>query len=173
MIAYCRCFFGLVIATLLGAPAWSQPVAGEPWGARSPAQCTPLKQSKPPTVAQASQLFRCAKESGSLANGELWLVENLKIDVGGPMPYAAMYPILVMQAADTSRQVYPIRGSWTWSTCMLRKDAGLRGDPNLNCREAEVTGASGGCWQTTFGDWKCNMAGGSTGPRSALMRPRQ
>ncbi len=117
-------------------------------------------------------MVRCVKETGSESTGELWLVENLKVDIGGPTKYAAMYPIITMAEADTTKQVYPIRGSWTGSICMLRSDAGRGGkDPNLNCRETDVSNATGACWRTTFGDWKCAMNGNSGATRTPT-RPR-
>jgi hypothetical protein len=173
MSVSCRWFFGLALAASICAPVWSQSKSGAPWGARAPAQCTPLKQSQPPSAVQAAQLLRCEKEKGSESTGELWLMENVNVEVGGPTTYAAMYQKIIMQEADTTKPVYPIRGSWTWSTCILRSDAGRGGaDPNLNCREADVTAATGGCWRTTFNDWKCTM-NGTTGSRSALVKPRQ
>ncbi len=65
---------------------------------------------------------------------------------------AAMYPLITMTGADTTKKVYPIRGSWTWSTCMLRADAARKGNRTSNCREAGVSEATGAYWQTTFGD---------------------
>lgn len=161
-------------SALITAPGFTaHAVSGDPrWGARAPAQCTPLKQSQPPSAAQAAQLFRCEKETASESSGELWLVEDLKVEIGGATPFAAMYRLVTMREADTSKRVYPIRGSWTWSTCISRRDAGLRGaDPGLNCRETPVSGATGACWQTTFGDWKCTM-NGTSGAIKSPTRPR-
>lgn len=152
------------------APATAD-TTGSPWGARSPAQCQAVRQAKPPSVDQAIQLLRCVKESASQSTGELWLMEDVKVEIGGATDYAAMYPLITMNEADTTKKVYPIRGSWTWSSCMQRADAARRGNPDLNCRETGVTGATGACWQTTFGDWKCTMNGRSGDSRSPT-RPR-
>lgn len=162
----------LAMTLPLGVPAVAQSKSGEPWGARAPAQCQPLKQSQPPTAAQAAQLLRCARERGSESSGELWLMEDIQVEIARPTTFVVMYQKIIMADADTTKPVYPIRGSWTWSVCKLRKDAGLFGqNPDLNCQESEVTGATGGCWITTFDDWKCTM-NGQTGSAKPQMRPR-
>lgn len=139
------------------------------WGARTAATCPQIRQA--PSAAVAGQLVRCAKERQSTSTGESWLVEDLQVQVGGPTSFAAMYNAVTMPDADTRKSVYPIRGSWTWSVCILRADAKIYGDPNLNCRETPVTQATGACWQTTFGDWRCTMNGTSGATRQKL-RPR-
>lgn len=158
---------GLVLATM-GGIAEAQDTKTL-WGARKAATCPQIRQA--PSAAIATQLVRCAKEQQSTASGESWLVEDLQVQVGGPTSFAAMYNSVTMPDADTSKRVYPIRGSWTWSICILRADAKIYGDPNLNCRETPVTQASGACWQTTFGDWRCQMNGTSGATRSKV-RPR-
>lgn len=158
---------GVGLAALSGV-AGAQ-YAGSPWGARKAATCPSVRQV--PSAAIAGQLVRCAKETQSMSTGESWLVEDLRVEVGGPTRFAAMYNAVTMPDADTRKSVYPIRGSWTWSVCKLRADAKIYGDPNLNCRETPVTRATGACWQTTFGDWKCTMNGTSGDTRSPV-RPR-
>ncbi|MES2986463.1 MAG: hypothetical protein V4808_01020 [Pseudomonadota bacterium] len=139
------------------------------WGARTAETCPQISQA--PTVASALSLVRCAKERQSTASGESWLVEDLQVQVGGPTSFAVMYNSVTMPDADTTKRVYPIRGSWTWSVCILRADAKIYGDPNMNCRETPVTQASGACWQTTFGDWRCQM-NGTSGATVKPKRPR-
>ena len=140
-----------------------------PWGARQAATCPSIRQA--PTAAIASQLVRCARKVSQCRPGESWLVEDLQVEIGGPTSFAAMYNAVTMPDADTTKRVYPIRGSWTWSVCKLRKDAKIYGNPDLNCRETPVTRATGACWQTTFGDWKCTM-NGSSGETRQNVRPR-
>lgn len=157
---------GLVLAPVGGA-AQTQRVAA--WGARQAATCQPVRQI--PSAAIAAQLVRCELERQSMASGESWLIEDLMIEVGGQTSFASVYNTFVMPAADTRKTVYPIRSRWTWSVCMLRADAKLYGDPNLNCRETPVTQGKGVCWQTTFGDWKCTM-NGTSGETRTKLRPR-
>lgn len=157
-----------MISTAMGGPAQAQD-ARALWGTRTAAACPQIRQA--PSAASAAALVRCAKERQSTASGESWLVEDLQVQVGGPTSFAAMYNAVTMPDADTRKSVYPIRGSWTWSICILRADAKIYGDANLNCRETPVTQATGACWQTTFGDWRCQMNGTSGATRSKL-RPR-
>ncbi|RYY27602.1 MAG: hypothetical protein EOP62_06280 [Sphingomonadales bacterium] len=158
---------GLGLASVSGTAVAQDRAA--PWGARTAATCPQIRQA--PTAATAGQLVRCAKERQSMSSGESWLVEDLQVQVGGPTSFVAMYNSVTMPDADTTKRVYPIRGSWTWSICMLRADAKIYGDPNLNCRETPVTQASGACWQTTFGDWRCQM-NGTSGDTVKPKRPR-
>lgn len=139
------------------------------WGTRAAATCPSVRQA--PTLALAAALVRCNKESQSTSTGESWLVADLQVQVGGATSFAAMYNAVTMPDADTRKSVYPIRGSWTWSVCKLRKDARIYGDPNMNCRETPVTRATGACWQTTFGDWRCTM-NGTSGATVSPTRPR-
>ena len=158
---------GLMLAASCGSAQAQE--AKSLWGARTAATCPQVRQA--PSAVAASALVRCAKESQSTSTGESWLVEDLQVQVGGPTSFAAMYNAITMPDADTRKSVYPIRGSWTWSVCKLRADAKIYGDPNMNCRETPVSRATGACWQTTFGDWKCTMNGTSGATRSPT-RPR-
>lgn len=157
---------GLVLTPVAG---FAQAQRVEAWGARKAATCAKVGQV--PSAAFATQLVRCAKENQSMASGESWLVEDLQVQVGGPTSFAAMYNSVTMPDADTRKKVYPIRGSWTWSVCILRKDAKIYGDPNKNCRETPVTQATGACWATTFGDWRCQM-NGTSGTTQTKLPPR-
>lgn len=157
---------GLILAPVAG---FTQEQRVEAWGARKAATCPDVR--KVPSAAVAAQLVRCGLESQSMANGQSRLIEDLQIEVGGPTRFAIMYNIFVMPEADPSKTVYPIRSSWTWSVCILRADAKLSGDANLNCRETPVTQGKGVCWQTTFGDWKCTM-NGTSGLTQTKLRPR-
>ena len=156
---------GLVVAMTWAQGATSQG-AGDPWGARAPAACPALRGGIPSAV-QAAQLVRCAKEAAYPSSGELWLTRNVQVQVGPARSFASMYNIVTMANADTTRPVHPISGQWTWSICMLRSEAP---NPALNCREATVSGATGACWTTTAGVWRCTM-NGSTGPTRSPTAP--
>lgn len=162
---------GIAVAVATALPASAQ--SGAPWGARDVTVCAPLVQSAPPTAAQAAALVRCAKETASSASGALWLVEDIRVEIGAAAEFRTYYNTFVMAHADTTKPVYPLKGSWTWSKCILRKDAAIGGgDPNLNCRESPVTNSAGVCWRKTAGDWTCNLFSGSTGAQGPLTRPR-
>ncbi|GAP36228.1 hypothetical protein ABXN37_13830 [Piscinibacter sakaiensis] len=152
--------------------AFAQIDPASPWGARAPARCDGVKPAGTPTPAQVKQLLRCTHEQGSASSGELWLMEDLAVEIGSGQPFKAFYNTYTMADADTSKPVHPIRGSYTWSVCMLRKDAVVaRRDPDQNCRETAVNDAKGVCWRTAFGDWRCSMTGRSGETRTPT-RPR-
>jgi hypothetical protein len=150
---------------LIGFPALAQVDVAKTWGTRSPMVCTPLKQKNPPNAAQAAKLVQCAKENASEASGELWLMQNLKVEVGKAMSFLVAYDQYIMAAADTTKRVYPIRGSFDWAICITMRDAGIYGNPNENCKASRVPTATGVCWQTTFGDWKCTINGAAEARR--------
>ncbi|MBH0238884.1 hypothetical protein [Methylobrevis albus] len=171
-----RAFGGYAIcAFLVGCGAVSSASAAEgsglAWGARDPTPCVALTQSEPPTAEQAAALVRCTGEIAS-DGGELTLMENLRVEVGGPVPYVAMYDKYVMQDADARSDTYPIRGSFTWSVCKTRHDAAIYGNPDLNCAESDVAAAQGLCWKTSFADWRCRMTGASAAARQGTPPPR-
>jgi hypothetical protein len=154
-----------ILAFLTLAPgAFARDGSGADWGARDPTACVPLRQEQQPTPEQAIQLVKCRHETASASSGELWLMENVKLEVGAMVPFVVMYDRVVMADADTAKPTYPLRGSFTWAVCMSMHDAGIGGgDARLNCRETDVAGATGACWQTTFGDWSCVLHGYTSG----------
>lgn len=155
-------------ALLVLAPAASaQAPSGAPWGARGPVVCPSFRQGGPPSVAQAAQLLRCNKESASSASGELWLLKTVDVRVGGAVSFASMYNEIAMPEADTRQRVYPINGGWTWSICTMLSDTR---NPGRNCREVDVTRASGVCWKTRAGEWRCTM-NGTSGPARYNLPP--
>lgn len=160
-------------ATLAAATAMAQAGAGAPYGARDPVACPSLTQAAAPSAQQAAILVRCRRETVNSGSGELWLMEATRVEVGGAQPFAALYNSVAMPGADTRLPVHPIRGSWTWATCMSMKDAGRGGaDATLNCRETDVGGATGACWRTTSGEWACAMNGSSGATRQKTRAPR-
>lgn len=150
----------------------ARPGDATPWGARDPGACPSIRPKGAPSAAQVMTMLRCRHEMIERDGGELVLMEKLSVAVGGPMPFVAAYNSWVMPEADTRSQVYPIRGSFTWSHCKTRHDAGIYGNPDLNCWEADVPTAKGVCWKTTFGDWSCLLSGPSIGRREPTAPPR-
>lgn len=145
--------------------------SGLAWGARDPTPCVALTQSAPPTAEQAAELVRCTGEVAP-DGGALSLMENVRVEVGGPVPYVAMYDRYVMEDADVQSDTYPIRGSFTWSTCKTRHDAAIYGNPDLNCAESDVASAQGLCWKTSFAEWRCRMTGASGAAREEMPPPQ-
>lgn len=100
------------------------------------------------------------------------LMERLTVQVGGAMPFVALYNTFTMPDADTTKRVHPLRGSWTWSRCLSRRDAAIYGSAELNCREAVVPSGTGVCWRTTFGDWRCLLTGPAQAAGPLTRAPR-
>ncbi len=157
----------------LSSPLLAQQGAGAPYAARDPIACPRVVQAQAPSADQAALLIRCKRETVNTGSGELWLMEATRVQVGGGQPYASLYNEVTMAGADVSKPVHPVRGSWTWVVCISTKDAGAGGrDASLNCRQTDVSDATGACWQTTFGDWACTMNGRSGATRQGTRAPR-
>jgi hypothetical protein len=142
-----------------------------PYGARNPVACRSIALSSAPTPAQAAEMVRCNHESINSGSGELWLIENLRITVGGAMPFVTAYNQWSMPEADVRSRVYPLRGSFMRSVCKSRRDAGIYGNPDLNCYESDSADAKGVCWKTSFGDWRCLLTGAASGRREPTRPP--
>lgn len=158
-------------ASLLPGTSSARPGDATAWGARNPGACPSIRSAAAPNLAQVAQLLRCRHEVIVSDGGELWLMENLVVSIGAGMPYAAAYDSYVMEEADVRARVYPLRGSYTWSVCMTRRDAAIYGSPDTNCRESDVPSAKGICWKTTFGDWSCRLQGAAVGRRERTRPP--
>ena len=90
-------------------------------------------------------------------SNDLYLVENVKVEVGGGVSYAAIRGQYSLDQIDVRVPVYPIRGSFLKYQCQDPETAYV-GPPNTNCVTYNNPKATGYCYKTTFGDWKCNMA---------------
>jgi hypothetical protein len=125
---------------------------GAKYGTRDPAVCKSTKEPEKgaPTAEQVAQYVRCGYEREDTRNDNLWLKENLKAEIGKGRPYTS--DLINMSDADTTQPVYPIRGSFVQYMCRITKYA-----PGKNCSMWESPAATGLCYRTTFGDWKCGM----------------
>ena len=142
----------------LSAAAHGQPGSGAPYGARDARSCpdTRAPARGAPSAAQAAQYVTCAQEGVFGSSSSLGLVEHVRVDVGAGRPY--QHVVDSFQDIDPHQLVYPIRGSFTGYQCTLL--TGPNGYPNLrghNCSVRENTHATGVCFRTTFGDWRCGM----------------
>lgn len=128
----------------------------ERYGSRDPRTC---ENTKAPargaiTAALALKYLNCQMEYVS-GSGELYLVENLKVEVGGGISYAAIMGQRSLSEIDTKFPVYPIRGSLLRYQCQNRLTAARV--PTANCNTYNEPKATGYCYKTTFGDWSCYM----------------
>lgn len=125
--------------------------------ARDPRIC---KDTKAPargaiTAALALKYLNCQMEY--VSRNDLYLVENVKVEVGGGIPYAAIIGHRSFSEIDVKHPVYPIRGSLLRYQCQDPKTAYV-GPPNTNCTTYNEPKAKGYCYKTTFGDWRCYMS---------------
>lgn len=106
------------------------------------------------TAALALKYLNCQMEYVA-GGGDLYLVENVKVEVGGGIPYAAIMGQRSLSEIDVKYPVYPIRGSLLRYQCQNRITAARL--PDANCNTSNEPKATGYCYKTTFGDWRCYM----------------
>ena len=152
----------MMVFTPTTAPARANPTQpvqaltgiGAAYGARNPRTCASTKApvSGPLSAQQAVQYFICGKE-GQFGDNYLYLVGDVRIEVGKGRPFLAKTDII--SDADTDSPVYPIRGSWT--EYQVRRISASGETRGKNCNVYLNRPASGLCYRTTFGDWSCKM----------------
>ena len=131
---------------------------GGPYGARDPYACSSktAPTSGPMTAAYARQYVICGYEK---VDGERYLnlIENIRVQVGkGMVPNS----ITSNDQVPNAKQ-YLLRGSYDTYFCspVISTDSPMAGDsPGHNCILEHHTHATGACYRTTFGDWKCSMS---------------
>jgi hypothetical protein len=132
---------------------------GADYGARDPLVCKDKKDPArgAPSAAQAAEYVTCEREH--LAAKKLFLIEDVKVEVGAGRPFN-MNADPYMSDIDPKFPVYPIRGSYNMYQCEPQVN-----NPRLpqynnvgkNCSFYVEEKASGKCWKTAFGDWRCDM----------------
>jgi hypothetical protein len=151
----------IAVAILLSLGANVQAIAqganyiSERYGSREAQTC---ENTKAPatgaiTAALAQKYFVCGAEG--ISGSQLFLIENVKLEVGAAVPY---HPTLgAFEAINVRAPLYPIRGSYLRYQC---KDLVTEhvGPPDTNCNTYNNPKATGYCYKTTFGDWRCSMA---------------
>ena len=126
------------------------------YGSRDPRTCEDTKVPAKGAITAASALkyLNCQMEYVA-GGGDLYLVENVKVEVGGGIPYAAIMGQRSLSEIDVKHPVYPIRGSLLRYQCQNRLTAARV--PDANCTSYNEPKATGYCYKTTFGDWRCYM----------------
>ena len=127
------------------------------FGARDPRTCDNTKAPARGaiTAALALKYLNCQMEK--VSGGHLYLVENVKVEVGGGIPYRAIMGHRSLSEIDVNHPVYPIRGSLLRYQCLDPVSEHV-GPPNTNCNTYNEPKATGYCYKTTFGDWRCYMS---------------
>ncbi len=143
----------LLFAGSLNAAAQEKKSIGERYGSREPRACGDMKAPARGaiTAALAVKYFICAAEK---VDGQyLYLVENVKVEVGTSRPYNPNMDLNVPEI-DVRFPLYPIRGSHDLYQCKDPKNDYIR-IPGKTCVRYEHRNAKGFCYKTTFGDWRC------------------
>lgn len=149
-------FAAISIVFAFGTVIAQEKSISERYGSREPRTCddtkTPTKGAI--TAALALKYLNCQMEYLA-GGGDLYLVEDVKVQVGGGIPYSAIMGQRSLSEIDTKYPVYPIRGSLLRYQCMNRLTAAR--NPDANCNTSNEPKATGYCYKTTFGDWRCYM----------------
>jgi hypothetical protein len=153
----------LIVAVAMSAgaagDACAQAGVGATYGSREPFVCNSMKE--PTTGAPSGQrlvdLVRCGSAGERVYDRQLYLLENVKVEIGKGRPYQ---PTDKAHKLDPSKPVYPIRGSYDKYQCdALNPKLGMKGR-NLgdNCFVYPNPKAEGICYISTFGEWDCIMS---------------
>jgi hypothetical protein len=155
------CLFALTMLSPLaitnaGGQAPGSEISGPPvllaeYQARAPRTCTKLKTA--PSLAQAVALAQCAMDG--ISSGQLFLTQNVNIEMGTQRPFVYQSDA-GLSGIDLNAQVYPLRGSYTGYLC---NKIGSMYPAGHSCLKSDVPEATGKCWKTSFGDYKCLLKG--------------
>jgi hypothetical protein len=138
---------GQAAATNLSGPAVLLPE----YQARGPRTCTKLTTA--PSLAQAVALAQCGMDG--ISSGQLFLTQNVNIEMGSPRAFV-YFSDAGLSGIDPNAQVYPLRGSYTGYMC---NKIGSMYPAGHSCLKSDVSVATGTCWKTSFGDYKCLLKG--------------
>jgi hypothetical protein len=97
----------------------------------------------------------------------LFLMQEVRVEMGKPRSYDVQIDG-ELQEIDPSAQVFPLAGSLKQFWC---SPVGVGYPAGANCTVSPMPQALGKCWKTTFGDWKCNLAGPAPNQRTGFPGP--
>lgn len=146
------------------APAWNVtdaskvgPKGANSYGARNPHLCPGGVPGGALNPALALQSFVCSTEGEK--GHELYLVENARLQIVGATRYDPRTQT-GFSGMDTRVPPVAIRGSYSEFQCTEQN-----ADPkspfynyNTNCARYDEREATGYCYKTVAGAWRCNMA---------------
>jgi hypothetical protein len=152
-----RIFLSLLLTSFALGQAQAQSGVGAVYGTRDPAVCKSKKEPAKgaPSPEQAIQYFKCEREKGVDSQSNIYLYENVKLEIGKGRPYNVSD--MNLSDIDSSLPVYPIRGSFDVYQCKDPKHMLSNQNPGKNCSVNENVQGKGVCYKTTFGDWSCIM----------------
>jgi hypothetical protein len=121
---------------------------------RAPRTCS--KVTSPPSVGLAAVLVQCAMETDSAFG--VGLVQDVKIDMGKSRKFVYQTDA-GLPGIDLDAMVYPLEGSYSSYLC---KTINNQNPAGKSCIKTLMTNASGWCYKTSFGDYKCRMQSGQS-----------
>ncbi len=165
------------LALLAFTTSWGRPSAaaspdvlvaqtgiGAKFGTHDPYSCksTTAPRQGAITAALAAQYVTCTVDRID-HDGNLFLAENMKVEVGAGVPYQTA-GVIGVEDIEPDGKIYAIRGSYDQYLCAPVNSTGYvfngqRQGVNVgrNCSLWHATHATGHCYRTSFGDWKCAM----------------
>jgi len=125
---------------------------GARYGTRDPRICN--RRPDHFTSVQAREVFICDAEHEF--NGRLYLVSDVSVDVVKSRPFDSSIDAR-KPGIDRSQPVFDIRATYNNYQCSPIP-ASHFDNPNIRtCDQFHTTGASGGCYKSTAGDWHCTV----------------
>ncbi len=145
--------------TLATKSAAAQRGVGAAYAARDPRPCPTVQATanRPPDVATATAAFICKAEH--VFSGSLFLVSDVRVQVGGGTPFRELPGIHRPGGADPNATVYAIRGSYASYMCNSVGTGPYAYKAGENCRRYDYPSAEGTCFRDNFGEWSCQMLG--------------
>jgi hypothetical protein len=128
---------------------------GAQYGAREPATCK--SRTAPPNAETARQYFLCDME-GLDGFQNLLLLTDVTVQLAAPRAFIYTQDSSRSQI-DVRAPVYDIRGGYKEYQCGKPILGGGAYTATHNCNLYEQPQAAGSCYQDTFRDWHCTMAG--------------
>ncbi len=147
----------LTLSSITATLAAAQQGIGADYGARDPHPCPQVQATatRPPDVATATAMVTCKAEH--VYSGTLYLVSDVRVQVGGGTPFRELPGIHRPGGADPNAMVYAIRGSYSQYSCSSIKSGFYKAGEN--CRRYDYPRAEGTCFRDNFGEWSCHLLG--------------
>jgi hypothetical protein len=133
---------------------------GAKYGSREPAKCASMKDpvKGAPSAEQARRYALCYGEG---EKGDhpvvLYLLQDLKIDVGKGTPFKQLPFQNRPGTADPDGLVYATRGTFKLYRCEPQITAGRYINVGKNCRTYDSPKVDGTCFRDNFGEWQCPL----------------
>ena len=134
---------------------------GTPYGTREPPTCPSTKEPAKGVITPelAKRYLRCNGEGIGPGNN-MYLLENVSIEVGKGTPFLQLDPRQRPGSADPDGLVFPTRGTYTVYQCAVPNK--INNKFGKNCNTYESKQATGQCYRSGFGDWTCTMVDNAT-----------